>query len=62
MISAAFLCQAAGLAALQPRQMHELAPALLAGGSWGGLGAPRVWGDLQRGRRSLYTGQELSGA
>lgn len=51
MISAAFLCQAAGLAALQPSQMLALALALLTRGSQGVLGAPQVRGDLRIGKR-----------
>lgn len=43
MISAALLCQAAGLTALQPRLRHELAPALLTADSQGVLGALGVW-------------------
>lgn len=41
MISAAFPCQAVGLAALQPSQVLALTPAPMAGGP---LGALQVWG------------------
>lgn len=44
MISAALLCQAAGLAALQPQQRQEVAPALLTADSQRVLGDLGSWG------------------
>lgn len=60
MISAALLCQAAGLAALQPRQRHGLAAALLTADTQGVPGALGAWGGAEDPVRACALGRIFS--